>query len=246
MVLVALAVLIGPVLIDPSRFLSTLLGVLVAVCGIELAEGAVVGVFLSGFHQIHAGRHEYGLVHARSVDRALVYLVVFAALTVGNGVYTLTAGILGPSVPEVPMASLFIGNVVLGPLGALFAGLTLWETARRIADPLQARRLRTALVLGVAGTLAGPLLRALAEAPGSPTVSSLVGSLLVSAIAGEGVAAVSLLLFALVFRQIRRELEAGRPAPALPRLPPAYPYGWVPVPPGPPPAAGGPPQPPRP
>ena len=82
--LVGLALLIGPALLSPSQFLSSFVGVLAAVCGIELAEVAMAAVFLTGFHQVHSGRYEYGLTHAHSVDRALVYLAVFAVLGVAG------------------------------------------------------------------------------------------------------------------------------------------------------------------
>ena len=244
--LVGLALLIGPALLSPSQFLSSFVGVLAAVCGIELAEVAMAAVFLTGFHQVHSGRYEYGLTHAHSVDRALVYLAVFAVLGAAGGVVTVAGSILFPPIPEIPVASLFVGNVVLAPLSALFAGLTLVESARAIAKPAPLRRLRMALILGVAGAIAGPLLNAFAMAPGPQYVSAIVDGLLVSAIAGDGVAAISLLLFVLAFREIRKALLAGRPAPVLPRYPPMYPYGWVPVPVSPPPAYGGPSPPPKP
>ncbi len=244
--LIGLAVLIGPALMNPTGFLSSLAAVLVAVCGIELGEVAMVALFLVGFHQVHAGRHEYGLAHAHSVDRALVYLIVFAVLATAGGVYLLSGSILSPAVPGVPIASLLVGNVLLAPLEALFAGLALVESARAVAEPAQARRLRTALVLGVAGALAGPLLNAFAMTQGPLYVSALVDGLLVSAIAGDGVAAVSLLLFVLVFREVRRALVAGRPTPVLPRFPTPYPYGWIPISPGSPPASQGPVAPPKP
>ncbi len=245
-VLVAMALLLGPALVSPTTFLSSLVAVLAAVCGIELGEVAMAAVFLAGFHQIYAGRHEYGLLHARSVDRALVYLIVFVTLGVAGTGYTLASSLFVPSVPVVPAASLLVGNVLLAPLGALFAGLSLLDSARAVAEPAQTRRLRTALILGVVGAVAGPLLNAFALAPGSQYLSAVVDGLLVSAIAGDGVAALSLLLFILAFREIRGELLSGRPAPVLPRFLVPYPYGWAPVDFGVPPQGRGPAPPPKP
>lgn len=244
--LIALALLLGPALLNPAAFLSSLVGVLAAACGIELGEVVMASVFLAGFHQIHAGRHEYGLPHARAVDRALAYLIVFAVLGMAATGYTLASSFFAPAVPGVPAASLLVGNVLLAPLGALFAGLTLLDSARALAEPTQARRLRVALILGLAGAAAGPLLSAFATAPRPVYLSAVVNGLLVSAIAGEGVAAISLLLFALALREVRRALLAGRPAPVLPRFPAPTPFGWMPVNPEVPPPGQGPASPPRP
>lgn len=228
--LAALAIVIGPALVNPSGFLTSVLGIVAAVCGIELGQVAVGVIFLVGFVDVHAGRHEYGLEHARAIDRATIALIVFAVLTVSGTAFSVSMNLLAPTT-GIPAESFLTGNLVLAPLGALVAGFTLYYAVRAVADESERGRLRGALVLGVAGAVAGPVLLGFATAAAPRDLSSIVTGLLASAVAGDGICALSLLLFVLVFREIRRNLVEGRPSPALPRYPPVYPWAWLSPPP---------------
>ncbi len=227
--LVALALMLGPALESPGGLGPSSVTALAAVCGVALGQVAMAVVFLLGFHQAYAGRHEYGLAHAQAVERGLVFLAVDFVLTAAGTVYTLTTSFLQPALAGLPAVDLLSGNAVLAPAGALFAGLTLYSTVRTLADPSGARRLRTALILGVVGAAAGPLLLAFSVSGALANLDAIVSGLLASAVAGQGVCALSLLLFALAFRDVRRGLEAGNPAPVLPRIEQAYPWMYRPA-----------------
>lgn len=229
--LAALAIVLGPALVNPSGFLTSVLGIVAAVCGIQFAQIGVGALFFAGFVDVHAGRHEYGLAHVRAVDRATLGLVVFTAVTLFATGFTVSMSFLAPS-SGIPAESYLTGNLVLAPIEALVAGLTLYYTIRFVADDAQARRLRGAVILGVAGAAVGPVLLLFATAVNPHDLSAVVTGLLASAVAGDGMCALSLLLFALLYREVRRSLLAGRPAPVLPRFAPAYPWAW-PLPPPP-------------
>ncbi len=224
--LAALALLLEPALLDPTAFVTPFFGILAAVCGIEIAEAAMAGVFLVGFYQLHAGRNEYGLSHAESIDRALLCLILVAVVSVAWTGYTFAADFLGPPVPTTPAEPLLVGNLLVAPLAAAFAGLTLFFCGKAIADAPLARRLRTALLLGVLGAAAGPTLLALATAANTVDVSAMSSGLLAAAVAGNGMSALSLLTFVLAFRAIQQDLVEGRPAPSLPRIEQVYAAPW--------------------
>lgn len=234
--LAALAIVIGPALVNPSGFLTSVLGIVAAVCGIELGQAAVSVLFLVGFVDVHAGRHEYGLDQARAIDRATIALALFAAVTVFATASSVSMSLFAPTI-GIPAESFLTGNLALAPLGALVAGFTLYYSVRAVADEGEVRRLRAAVVLGVAGAVAGPVLLGFAISANPRDVSAVVTGLLSSAVAGDGICALSLGLFVLLFREIRRNLVKGRPAPALPRYAPTYPWAW----PSPPPQAVPPP-----
>ena len=242
--LVALALMLGPALESPSGLGPSSVTALAAVCGVALGQAAMAVVFLLGFHQAYAGRHEYGLAQAQAVERALVFLAIDFVLTAAGYIYILTNSFLQPALAGLPAVDLLSGNAVLAPVGALFAGLTLYSTVRTLTDPTGVRRLRTALILGVFGAAAGPLLLSFSVSGALTSLDAIVSGLLASAVAGQGVCALSLLLFALAFRDVRRSLEAGNPAPVLPRIEQAYPWMYRPA--YPPPPAVSPPQPPKP
>lgn len=225
----AVAIVLGPALVNPSGFLSSVLGIVAAVCGIELGQVAVGVIYLVGFADLHAGRHEYGLAHARAIDRATVCLVIFAALTVFATGFSVSMNLFGPST-GVPAESFLTGNLVLAPIGAFVAGLSLYYAVRAVADEVELRRLRIAVALGVAGSIIGPVLLAFSVSMNPRDVSSIVTGLLASAVAGDGICAISLLLIVVLFREVRQNLVAGRPAPALPRVLPPFPQAW-PIPP---------------
>ena len=223
--LVAVALMLEPGIQSPSGLVPAALTALAAVCGIDIGQVFMAALFVIGFHHAYAGRYEYGLAHARSLERALVFLIVFALFTALAYIYSVTNSVLQPGFVGVPALDLLSGNVLLAPLGALFAGLTLLFTGRGLADAVQSRRLRTALVLGVVGAVAGPLLLLLGVGSNVTDLRVLVSGLLASAVAGQGISALSLLVFVLVYREVRRNLEAGNPAPVLPRI--QHVYRWM-------------------
>ena len=243
--LAALALLLAPALLDPAGALGPLVGVVAGICGVELAEVAMAILFLVGFHHLAAGRHEYGLEHVRSVGRAIVCVVVFGVLTVITSAYLLAVDFFEPTTQAVLGQSLLTGQVVLSPVGAALAGLGLWYAARSVSGPEERRRLRSALALGIAGGAAGPGLISFATLVNPLDVRAVSSGLLAAAVAGYGMSAISLLLFVLAFRDIRRDLVAGRPPPALPRVEQVYPWLWTPWSGRPPPAPWMPPQPPK-
>jgi hypothetical protein len=241
--LAALALMLGPALASPGGLGTSALTALATVCGVALGQAAMAVLFLVGFRHAYAGRYEYGLRHAHSLERALVFLMVYLVLTAVGYVYSVTNSLLQPGLAGLPAVDLLSGNAILAPAGALFAGLTLFYAARTLAEPPVERRLRTALLLGVAGAAVGPVLLAFAVSGALTNLDAIVSGLLASAVAGQGVSALSLLLFALAFRDIRHNLEAGRPSPVLPRIDQAYPWMYRPGYPYPPPAANPPPPP---
>ncbi len=228
--LAVLAALLGPALLNPSGLVPAILGVVVAVCGIELAEVAVGILFLVGFLDVHKGRNEYGLSHARAIDRATACIVAFAGLTLFSTIYSISLSLFSPTAAAIPTESVLTGNLLLSPLGALIAGLGLFYSVRTLVDASQRGRLRAAIALGVAGTVVGPALLAFPAAINPGQVSAVVTGMLASSVAGDGLCALSLLLFALTLRDVRRSLVSGTPAPSLPPYAPAYPWAW-PVPP---------------
>ena len=225
-VLVGLGLLIPSAVLDPSAALGSLVGILVATCGIEMGELAVLVVFLVGFAQLHAGRHEYGLEHARALERALIFLVVAAVVDAAGGAFTIASSFTGLTGFTVPTDSLLVGNLVVGPLVAAFAGLVLISSARAIADPAQVRRLWTGLGLGGVGAALGPALLGFSGVAGPQSLGMITTAYFASAVAGDGISALSLLLFFLILRDVRRQLLAGIPPPVLPRYAPPAPWGW--------------------
>ncbi len=227
-----LAALLPSALTNPTGLLPSVLGIVAAICGIVLGELAMGILFLVGFVDVHKGRNEYGLAHARSIDRATACIAAFAALTAFSTIYSISANFFPPPPAVVPMASLLAGNLILSPLGALVAGLGLHYVVRSLVEKGERGRVRAAIALGVAGSAIGPVLLAFPAALNPTQVSGVVTGMLASAVAGDGLCALSLLLFVLVLREVRRNLVAGTPAPSLPPYVPAYPWTW-PMPPAP-------------
>ncbi len=237
---ILMGALYGALLQDPVSLVGTLAGVFAAICLGFVAEVAAGVLFLVGFYQTHAGRHEYGLEQSHSVERAVIFLIIYIVLSAVSLVYSstlsLVLGIAGPS--TVPDA---VASLVLSPIIALFAGLTLEHSLRSVASPPVRSRLRTALLLGVIGAAVGPGLTLLATGGGPLTVNTVSAGIVAGAVAGQGMCALSILLFWLAFQETRRSLEAGSPAPVLPRVEQVYPWlyrPWIAFPPsqpGPPP-----------
>lgn len=235
----ALALLSGALIQNPSLLFGPLLGALGALCGILVAELATAIVFLVGFVQIYAGRHEYGLEQARSLERALLFLIIYSVLNAASVVYSASTALI-PAVTGQPGLPAVSASLLLAPLGALFAGLTLDQAIRSQSDPAVRSRLRVAIFLGILGGAVGPALTLLAIAGNPVTLGLLTAGLVASALAGNGVAAISLVVFWLAYRETRQALEAGRPAPVLPRIDQIYPWLYHPMYPGSPPALQGP------
>lgn len=228
MTVAALAFLLGPTLTNPAAVTSSLIGALAAVCGVLTTEMVMVVLFLVGFYNLHAGRHEYGLQQERSLERALVFFIIFIVMSLVSFAYSAFSSLLQTGIPVTGGSLLVGGNIVFGPIAAFFAGLTLFYMARVLAEPHQEGRLRVAVVLGVAGAVAGPALLIVAGATNPTDLPAYTSGLLASAIAGQGISALSLLLFALVFSEVRRNLQAGKPMPVLPRYEQVYPWAYTP------------------
>ncbi len=236
------ALTLEPTLTAPTNVFRSLAAVVLIACGLGLGELIMAALFLAGFHQLHAGRREYGAAHERSVEHALVFLILLILVGTLGTVYSTFNALLGSPGSVLPGApSAGIEGIVVGPADALLAGLVLFFAVRSLVPAQEHSRVRTAILLGVAGAAAGPAILILAASGGITDVPGLVSALLGAAVAGQGISAISLLLFLLIFRTVRRNLEAGNPAPVLPRLPMWYPWGFAPntyayPPPGPPPS----------
>ncbi len=230
--LAVVGVLAPALVANPTMLLGPLVGAVAAICSAAVAELAAGIVFLVAFYQIHAGRHEYGLEQTRSLDRALIFLIVYIVLYAVSAVYSSSFSVLFGT-GATSNVGVTAGSLVLGPIGALFAGLTLDYSVRAVASPIVRSRLRTALLLGVVGAAVGPALTLLATAGGTLTLDRLSLGITAAALGGQGMAALSLFLFWLAFQEARRNLEAGKPAPVLPRMEQVYPWlyrPWYPYP----------------
>lgn len=242
--LVAIALSFETSVQSSNGSLTSALLAFVAVCGIGVGQVFMAIVFLVGFGQSYRGRHEYGLEHARSLDRAVVFLIVFLVVDLVSLVLIvspLATGTTDAGAPSPTLALLGGGNPIFAPVGAFFAGLCLSFLARSLSSPTELNRLRRGLVLGVVGAATGPALLGFAVSGSLTDISAIVSGILASAVAGQGISALSLLLFATALRDTRKNLEAGRPMPALLRVEQAC--QWAP---GPPYAYPPPPNPPRP
>ncbi len=101
--------------------------------------------------------------------------------------------------------------------------------------------------VGVVGAAVGPGLTLLATAGNTTNLDQLIAGLVGAALAGQGMAALSLFLFWLAYQEVHRAVLAGRPQPVLPRIEQVYPWlyrPWYPYPYAPP--SAPPPQPPKP
>lgn len=231
----ALALMLPTGLVDPASGLSTAVVALTALCGVYLGEAAMGIVFLLGYRLVYGGRHEYGLGHAQSLDRSTLFLVAFAVIAGLSFLYSLASEVFSPGIGGVPVFYLLTGNGLFAPAGAFFAGLALTYSVRALHPEGAARRFKTATVLGVAGAAAAPLLVLLVVSAGNMSPGVFASGIIASAVLGNGLAALSLLLFMSEYREARRSLEAGNPPPVLPRFAPGYPAPSYPAYPPPPP-----------
>lgn len=212
---------------NPLALLGPFLGIIVAFCGIIIAEIAAAIVFLIGLRDIYAGRHEYGVDQTRALERAFILLIVYIVVAAVSVIYTTSSAFL-PTVTGQSNLAGTAGTLVLAPLSALFAGLTLEQSVRTLAPEGERSRLRLALALGVVGAAVGPAMSLLVGLASSPTLDLVSAGIIGSALAGNGVAAISLLLFWLGYQETKRSLEAGNPRPVLPRIDQVYPWLYRP------------------
>ncbi len=197
---------------------------------IEVAAGLAYAVGLAG---IFAGRHDYGPVHARSVEQTVPWVLVTLVLM---ATVIAVPSVTGPSLtyPGIgfapPQWALSTG-VALAGLRAIFAGLTLFYAVQGIAEEDERVRLLIGMALGVVGATVWSGLSAYAGEVGALSTASLV-PYVAGVFAGLGTSVISLAVFALVYRGVRRNLVAGA-------IPTVFPAPRT-APPGPPPGPSGP------
>jgi len=218
----------GAFLYTSPELLPALFAAVALICGLVIVEIAAAVVCLVGFHGMYAGRHEYGPNQDRNMDRALVFVILAIVLSGVQVVspYTLVWGALY-SVPSGASITVGLLGLVVQPASALFAGLALFSAVRLFADGGQRTRLIIGMILGAVGAAAGMAILLVAAGLGR-SLDSLVTAFVASALAGQGTSAISLLVFILVYREVRRKLETGGIAPAVPSPPPVWPYYYSP------------------
>lgn len=187
-------------------FLSLLLLVLATISGLMYAVG------LAG---LYGPRRELGRVHAASVEQTRLWLgVTLVLLATTPFVPTVTGPLLTfPGVGYVPPSWAWSASVVLAGLRAIFAGLTLFYAVQGLAQEDERVRLLVGMTLGTAGAIVWSGLAAYAEGVGSLSLASLL-PFLAGVVAGLGTSAISLGLFLLVYRDVRRGLAAAGPSRA--------------------------------
>lgn len=181
------------------------------VLGIDAVSGITYSAGLAG---IFGGRRDYGPDHARSVEQSLPWLLVSLVLF-GSAIIvsSLTGPFLGfPGIGYVPPSWTVSASVVLAGLRAIFAGLTLYYAVQVLAEEDERIRLLIGMALGVAGAVVWSGLAAYAGEVGTLSAAALI-PYLAGILAGLGTSAISLALFAAVYREIRENLKRG-PRPA--------------------------------
>lgn len=201
----------SPTLYQAGQLENSLLVLSGVVLLLELVSGLVYCVGLAGLHG--AGR-ELGPAHAASVGQTTLWLgVVLVLLAPGLVIASLTGPLLSfPGIGYAPPSWAWSASVVLAGLRAIFAGLVLYYAVQGLAEEDERVRLLVGMSLGVAGAIVWSGLAAYAEGLGGPSMTSLL-PFLAGVVAGLGTSAISLGLFVLVYREIRRDLEARPPAP---------------------------------
>jgi len=166
-------------------------------------------LFFAGFLDLYAGRREFGRTQERHLFRARAFLAVTIALSIAFALLPRQPG-MAVGVPEEILASsdwAAAARVVLAALIALFMGLTLANSVYGLMDQMQRSRIRIAVGLGVVAALTGSVFGVIGITSGN--LHLIIVSIVAGAIAGDGVAAISLILFLYVFREIRRGLRRG-------------------------------------
>ncbi len=226
--MVLLIASLGAILYTTPELLPALFAAFALICGLVIVEIAAAVVYLVGFHGMYAGRHEYGPNQDRNMDRALVFVILAIVLSAVQVVSPYT--ILWGALLQVPSsASITVGllGLVVQPASAFFAGLALFSAVRVFADGVQRTRLIVGMILGAVGAAAGTAILLLSAGLGGGLGLPVI-AFIASALAGQGTSAISLLVFFLVYREIRRKLETGGVAPAVPSPPPVWPYYYSP------------------
>ncbi len=172
-----------------------------------VASGLVYTVGLAG---LWASRRRFGREHATSVEQTLPWLAVtMVLLAAGIAVPSVTGPFLTfPGVGAAPPDWATTAGVVLSGLRAIFAGLTLYYAVQALTHEDVRVRLLLAMSLGVAGAVLWSGLATFAAGSGTLSTSSLL-PFLAGIVAGLGTSAISVALFAAVYREIRREFRLG-------------------------------------
>lgn len=183
---------------------GTLLALSWALLVLGLGSGLVYSV---GLAALWATRREFGRNHAASVEQTLPWLAVtMVLLATGVVVPSLTGPFLTfPGIGESPPDWATTAGVVLSGLRAIFAGLTLYYAVQALAHEDARVRLLLAMSLGAAGAVLWSGLSAVAGGSQTLTTASLL-PFLAGILAGLGTSAISLILFALVYLEIRKDL----------------------------------------
>ncbi len=185
---------------------GTLLVLSWALLILGVASGLAYTVGLAG---LWATRREFGREHTASVEQTLPWLAVtMVLLATGIAVPSITGPFLTfPGVGATPPDWATTVGVVLSGLRAIFAGLTLYYAVQGLTHEDVRVRLLLAMSLGVAGAVLWTGLATVAAGSGTLTMSSLL-PFLAGLLAGLGTSAISIGLFVLVYREIRRDLPA--------------------------------------
>jgi hypothetical protein len=207
-VLIPLYGLPSPTLYQEAALGNALLILSWIVLLLDAASGVAYGVGLAG---LWGTRRELGKEHATSVEQTLPWLLVTLVLmAAGIVVPSITGPFLTfPGVGSAPPDWTTTLGVVLAGFRAIFAGLVLYYGVQALAPEDARVRLLVAMSLGVVGAILWAGLAAFAVGGWTLALGSLL-PFLVGLVAGLGTSAISLSLFVLAYRDIRRGLDAPR------------------------------------
>ncbi len=174
---------------------------------IEVAAGLAYSI---GLAALFAGRRDHGPIHSRSVEQTVPWvLVTLVLLATVVAVPSLTGPALGiPGIGFSPPGWALSASVALAGLRAIFAGLTLFYAVQGVAEEDERVRLLIGMALGVVGATVWSGLSAYASEVGLLSTASLV-PFVAGLLAGLGTSAISLAVFALVYREVRRTLTVA-------------------------------------
>jgi hypothetical protein len=221
---------VGYVLLNPpSIYDNSTLALLPMLLTIILLGIVAMVFFLSGLSRLHAGRDEYGPVHARNAETAVVFTLIAFVVGIPGAMFGGPYGIAFGSIQGV-------GLVMTGALSAargLFVGLAFVYAVRALVRPGEEHVGLFATIALAAGPAVGAGVMLLLLPGTSPYLSS---STLVIPLSGLGVeGAIELFGYILLFRQytsVSNRLRSGElppmyrpPIPYVPYFPPYSPYG---------------------
>ncbi len=201
----------SPSLYQTGQLTNSLTALSVVLLSLGVASGLAYAVGLAGLYE---PRRELGPAHAASVGETTLWLAVTMILS-GATVFvpSLTGPLLTfPGIGYPPPSWSWSLSVVVAGLRAIFAGLTLYYGVQGLAQEDARVRLLLAMTLGVAGAIVWSGLTAYAAAVGGMSMDSLL-PFLAGDVAGLGTSAISLGLFIAVYREVRREVQAGSSSP---------------------------------